>query len=81
MPELDSVGRVVPGFGFAFGNPPLGFGIWALGFGLWDLGFPDSLLDFANILQVRLGASRPADMAFAAAKASAENFSSFLHPA
>jgi len=38
----------------------------------------ESLLDFANTLQVRLGASRPADMPFAAAKASAEKFSSFL---
>jgi len=52
----------------------LGFGLWDLRFGLWDFGFPESLLDFANILQVRLGASRPADMAFAAAKASAEKF-------
>ena len=38
----------------------------------------ESLLDFANILPVRLGASRPVNMAFAAAKASAEKFSKFL---
>jgi len=53
-----------------------------LAFGIWDLGFGFSLLDFPNTLHVRLGASRPADMPFADAKASAEKFFLvFLHPA